>query len=451
MAAGEGTRMKSGLPKVLHEAAGDTLLGHVVRAASALRGPVGIVVGRGAEAVRKKLGPSYKFFTQRERRGSGHAVMSAAAWLKRSGGDAVVLCGDAPLVRGETLRRLAGLHRREENAVTVLTARLPEPAGYGRIVRDAAGRPRAIVEEKDASPEERALNEVNSGAYCFRAADLLWALKRLRPDNAKGEYYLTDAVAILSRDGRPAGALCSADPDVVLGVNSRRELARADKLLRRRYVERLMDEGVTVPDPDSVCVDAGARVGRDSVIYPHTFLLGGTRIGRGVRVGPFSWLKDCRVEDDAELKFVCADRARVGRGAKVGPYAHLRPGTRLGAGVHVGNFVETKNARLAPGVKANHLAYLGDAVLGPDVNVGAGVITCNYDGFQKHQTRVGAGAFIGSNANLVAPVSIGRGAVVGAGSTVTRGVPAGALALERGPLVVKKGWAASRKSKKKAR
>ncbi|HRY29472.1 MAG TPA: bifunctional UDP-N-acetylglucosamine diphosphorylase/glucosamine-1-phosphate N-acetyltransferase GlmU [Elusimicrobiota bacterium] len=441
LAAGEGTRMKSSLPKVLHEAAGEPLLEHVFRAAAPLRGPVGVVVGHGAERVRERYAGRCLFFLQKRRLGSGDAVKSAAAWLKRRGGDVVVLCGDAPLIRPGTLKRLTAVHRREKNAVTLLTARVSDPFGYGRIVRDAVGRPRAIVEHRDATPEQRRIDEINSGMYCFRAKDLRAALKRLRPDNEKKEYYLTDAVAFLADRGRPVGALCLDSEEEVLGVNRRSELAAADKILRRRTLEKLMAAGVTVVDPDSTYVDAGVRVGRDTVLYPQTFLKGRTAVGRGGRIGPFSFLQDCRVGDDAELRAVFAYGSVVGPGARVGPFTHLRPGTRIGAGARVGNFVETKNSRVGPKSKVSHLSYVGDAVLGADVNVGAGAITCNYDGFRKHRTHIGSGAFVGSNANLVAPVRVGRGAIVGAGSTIVRDVPADALALERATEIVKKGWA----------
>lgn len=437
--------MKSALPKVLHEAAGEPLLAHVVRAARAVGGEIGVVAGRGADEVRAALPPDVRVFIQKKRLGSGHAVMAAAAWLRRRKGPVAVLCGDAPLVRGETARRLCATHLREGNAVTILTARVPDPTGYGRIVRGADGRPRAIVEEREASAEERAVDEINSGAYCFSAPDLLRALAALRPDNSKGEYYLTDAVASLARAGKRAGALCVPEAEEVLGVNNRKELAAADRLLRRRILDRLMDRGVTVTDPDTTYVGPEVRAGQDAVIAPFTFLLGRTVLGEGARVGPFSHLENCRVGAGAEVKASFAEDAVIEAGAKVGPYARLRPGTRIGAGARVGNFVEVKNSRLGPGAKANHLAYVGDASVGGAANIGAGAITCNYDGFQKHRTVIGAGAFIGSNANLVAPLRVGRGAVVGAGSTVARDVPADALALERAPHVLKRGWAAARR------
>jgi bifunctional UDP-N-acetylglucosamine pyrophosphorylase/glucosamine-1-phosphate N-acetyltransferase len=451
LAAGEGTRMKSHLPKVLHRAAGGALLGHVLAAASAARGAVGVVLGRSAAEVRRILPSGTRVFLQKRRLGSGHAAMTASAWLRGRPGPVVLLMGDAPLVRPETVRALLTLHRRERNAVTLLTARVPDPRGYGRVVRGADGRPRAIVEHKDALPWQRGIDEINSGAYCFGSTELAGALARLRPDNAKGEYYLTDAVALLERDGRRVGALRLEDPEEVLGVNTRKELAAAGRALRRRALERLMAAGVTVVDPDSTHVDPGVRVGRDAVIEPFTFLRGRTRVGRGAVVGPFCQVTDCRIGAGAVVRASFAQEAVVEAGARVGPYAHLRPGTRVGRNARVGNFVELKQATLGPGAKANHLAYVGDASVGAEANIGAGVITCNYDGFRKHRTSIGRGAFVGSNANLIAPVRIGRGALVGAGSTVTRDVPAGALALERSQQTVKRGWADRRRREQSRR
>ena len=448
LAAGEGTRMKSARPKVLHEAAGKPLLSHILDAALGLRAAgTAVVLGRAADDVKTRFaGRGLQFLLQRERRGSGHAVMAARSWLARRGGDVVVLCGDAPLVKPGSLKALAALHRREGNAATILTARVSDPFGYGRIVRGPDGRPRAIVEQKDASPEQLAVNEINSGAYVFRVSDLVKALSRLRPDNAKGEYYLTDVIAVLASSGRSLGAYCVEGGEECLGVNTRAELAAAEKILRRRQVVRLMAAGVTVLDPENTYVDSGVEVGPDTVLWPQTYLLGETRVGSGCRIGPWTWLKDCRVADGARVAASFAEEAEVGPEASVGPYARLRGGTRLGPKVKVGNFVEIKKSVLARGVKAGHLSYLGDARIGADVNIGAGTITCNYDGVAKHPTVIGAGAFIGSNVNFVAPVTVGRGAVVGAGSTVTKDVPAGALALERSQQILKPGWARRRRA-----
>lgn len=436
LAAGEGTRMKSLRPKVLHEAAGKALVEHVLDAASVLNGAAGVVLGKGADQVKARLaGRGAVFFLQKERRGSGDAVKPAASWLKKRGGDTMVLCGDAPLLKPETIRALAALHKKDKNAATVLTARVPRPTGYGRIVRSAGDKVQAIVEEKDATAAQKSIDEINSGTYCFRTADLLPALAKLKPDNAKGEYYITDVIGLLVKEGRSVGALCVDGDEECLGVNDRSQLAAADKVLRRRQLQRLMADGVTVVDPDSTYVDAGVTVGPDTVIWPQTYLLGKTRVGSGCRIGPMTVLEDADVSD----------------GAQVGPFARLRGGARIGRNARVGNFVEVKKSTLAEGVKAGHLAYLGDATIGADVNIGAGTITCNYDGAQKHQTVIGAGAFIGSNANLVAPVTVGRGAVVGAGSTITKDVPADALALERSQQISKSGWAAQWRARQRPR
>jgi bifunctional UDP-N-acetylglucosamine pyrophosphorylase/glucosamine-1-phosphate N-acetyltransferase len=441
--------MKSALPKVLHAVAGKALVEHVLDAVSPLGGAVGVVLGRGAETVKERLESrkGLTFFIQEKRRGSGDAVRPAARWLARPGGDVLVLCGDAPLVRPETLRALRRLHVREKNAATLLTASVSSPFGYGRI-RRVDGRPAAIIEERDASPEEREIREINSGTYCFRTGDLLEGLRALRPDNAKGEYYITDVIQFLVARKRAVGALRLLDGDEILGVNNRRELAEAGRRLNQRVLDRLMDDGVTLIDPSSTYVEVSVRVGRDTVIEPQTFLMGNTRIGRHCRVGPFTRLKDCVVADGVHLEASFGEGARVDRGARVGPFTRLRPGAVVGREAHVGNFVEIKKSRLGPGAKVNHLSYVGDADVGARVNVGAGVITCNYDGFKKSKTTIGTGAFIGSNVNLVAPVRVGAGAVVGAGSTLTENVPAHALALERSPAVFKNGWAKKRRVEK---
>lgn len=441
--------MKSELPKVLHSAAGKPLVEHVLDAVTPLGGAVGVVLGRGADVVKERLSArsGLSFFIQKERRGSGDAVRPAARWLAGRGGDVLVLCGDAPLVRRESLGALVRLHRREKNAATLLTAHVPNPQGYGRI-RRAGGRPTAIVEDRDATVAERDIREINSGTYCFRVNDLLEGLRHLRPNNAKGEYYITDVIAFLVGRGRPVGALCLPDGDEILGVNNRRELADAGQRLNRRTLDRLMDTGVTIVDPSTTYVDSTVRVGSDTVIEPQTFLSGATRIGRNCRIGPMTRLKNCVVADGVQIDASFGEDARVESGARVGPWSRLRPGAVVGRNAHVGNFVELKKARLGVGAKVNHLSYLGDAVVGDGVNVGAGVITCNYDGYQKHATTIGRGAFIGSNVNLVAPVRVGAGAVIGAGSTLTMDVPADALAVERASTVIKRGWAKIRRAEK---
>jgi bifunctional UDP-N-acetylglucosamine pyrophosphorylase/glucosamine-1-phosphate N-acetyltransferase len=449
LAAGEGVRMKSSRPKVLHEVAGKPLLGHVLDGCRPLAGRVGVVLGRGADEVKKRFKdrPGLSFFLQKERRGSGDAVKSAAGWFKKRGGDVLVLCGDAPLVRPETLKGLLFFHRRAKNAATVLTGRVENPFGYGRVLRDGQNRVLGIREEKDATPQEKTIKEINSGAYVFSAPDLLKILGRLKANNAKGEYYLTDVIELLVKNARTVGAFCVEGGEEALGVNERRDLALVESIFRRRSVDRLLNNGVTVVDPDTTYIDVDVSVGADTVIYPQTFLKGRTRLGVGVRVGPFSYIEDSTIKDRAEIRASFLYGTQVGADVKIGPYAHLRPGTQIKKGARVGNFVETKNAQIGRDTKVSHLSYIGDAFLGDHVNVGAGVITCNYDGFHKNRTVVGAGAFVGSNANLVAPVRVGSGAVVAAGSTVTRSVPPHSLVLERSAQIIKKGWARQRRQK----
>jgi len=453
LAAGQGTRMKSRWPKVLHPVAGQALLHHVVSSAKGLKPTaVSVIIGHQGQEVQAALGSwdsKISVFWQKRQRGSGDAVRQAASWLKRQGGEVLILCGDTPLLRTETLKSLLVAQRQGGHAVTVLTGAVSDPTGYGRIVRTSDGSLLdRIVEERDASPGIREIREINTGVYCFDVRALLSALPKLRADNAKGEYYLTDVIEILKAAGLSAGACLCSDPEEALGVNRRRDLAQAEKVMRRRIIERWMDEGVTFVDPDSTYVQAGVKIGSDTVIQPGTHLLGQSVLGSGCRVGPFAYLQDCFLADNVQFVASFARQARVGEGVRVGPFSHLREGTVIASGAHVGNFSEIKKSRIGKGSKINHLSYIGDATVGDGVNIGAGTITCNYDGWQKFRTVIGAGSFIGSNVNLVAPVSVGSGSVVGAGSTITKSVPAGALALERAPQVIKKGWAKKRRAEK---
>jgi bifunctional UDP-N-acetylglucosamine pyrophosphorylase/glucosamine-1-phosphate N-acetyltransferase len=341
------------------------------------------------------------------------------------------LCGDAPLIEGRTLAELIRVHRRSGNAATVLTAVLETPRGYGRIVRGPDGAVERIVEERDATDAEKKIGEINSGMYCFAAKAVAAALPRIGTKNGSGEYYLTDALEIIRRAGGRIGAVAAPAAQEALGINTRAELAEAGACARMRTAKRLMAAGVTIIDPAGSCISPEVRIGTDAVIMPGCIIEGATVIGEGARIGPFAVIKDARIGKDAEVRASFLLGARVGDGAKVGPYAHLRPGTVLERGARVGNFSETKNARVGRGSKINHLSYIGDAVLGAGVNVGAGTITCNYDGTHKHRTVIGDGAFIGSNTNLVAPVRVGPRALIGAGSTITESVPADALAIAR--------------------
>jgi bifunctional UDP-N-acetylglucosamine pyrophosphorylase/glucosamine-1-phosphate N-acetyltransferase len=456
LAAGQGTRMKSATAKVLHELAGKPLAWYAVRAAlDAGASPVVVVVGHQAAAVEERLraelpGAPLRFALQTEQKGTAHAVLAARAALRGVAGPVAILSGDVPLLSAATLRRVVAARGRARAPLALATMALAEPRGYGRVVRDAAGRPSRIVEERDASDAERALQEVNAGLYCADAAFLWRALARVGSANAQGEFYLTDLVAMAARRGRPVAV--EVDPLEASGVNDREELARAGQVLQRRRASALMRAGVTLEAPERFLCDVGVEIAPDTVIEPDVRLRGATRIGPGCRLGQGSVLADAVLATGVTVRpyTVIEGPATVGAGAVLGPFSRLRPGSELGEGVHVGNFVETKKTRLGKGSKANHLAYLGDAVVGAGVNVGAGTITCNYDGEQKHQTRIGDGAFIGSDSILVAPIEIGAGAYVAAGSTVTQPVPPGALALGRAQQVNKEGWVARRNAARAA-
>ncbi len=439
LAAGKGTRMRSQRPKVLHPILGIPLLEYVLRAVRPLSPRrVIAVVGHGADEVRKAFaGRDIVFVDQREQLGTGHALRCArgAVGAPRF----LVLPGDVPLVPPDALKRLVREHASRGAILSLLTFSPEDPGGYGRVLRDEAGVPRAIVEAADASPEILAVREVNSGIYCMENARELWdALEALSNANAQGEYYLTDLVAALYPRTH---ALLWDDPADLTGVNTRGDLARAEWLLRKRIVARLQEAGVTVVDPHTAYIGPDVVVGEDTVLHPGVFLYGRTEIAAACEIGPQAYLVDSVVEDGARIWFSVLEGAHVGAGARIGPYAHLRPGARIGRGARIGNFVEVKNAEIGEGVRAGHLAYIGDAEVGAGANIGAGTITCNYDGIRKHRTVIGRGAFIGSNTALVAPVTVGEGAIVGAGSVITEDVPPYALALGRSRQVIKPDWA----------
>lgn len=453
LAAGKGTRMKSERAKVLHEICGRPLVAFAVdRAYEAGSARVTVVVGHQAEAVRERVAALFadrtpSFALQAEQRGTGHAVMAAREAGGFGDGDVLILSGDVPLVTKETLEALVAARRRANAAVALVATRPASPRGYGRIVQDAHGAVTRIVEEKDASDEERRIGLVNAGLYCVDARFLSTALDRLSPQNAQGEYYLTDLVALAREADRPVVCI-ETDFAEVSGINDRAELAQAEGVLRRELNLAHMRSGVTMRDPATTMIDVGVELGQDCELGPQVSLHGRTRLGRGVRVGQGAILVDCDIGDGVEIKpYSHLEKAQVGPRSQIGPFARLRPGTELAEEVHVGNFVETKKARIGPRSKANHLAYLGDAVIGSGCNVGAGTITCNYDGVHKHETRLGDGVFIGSDTQLVAPVTLGDGAYVGAGSTITKDVPADALAFTRPPLTIKPEWATRRRRK----
>ena len=452
LAAGKGTRLHSDLAKVLHRAGGRPILETVIRACQPLKAAqILVVVGHQAEevaALAEQLGTQTPVQTivQNPQRGTGHALQVARRAIRKSAKLAIVLPGDAPLLRTETLAALLDTHRRGEAAATILTAELADPGAYGRIVRDAEGRVQAIVEDGSLTPEQRAIREVNSAIYCFTLEKLWPCLAALRPENAHRELYLTDAIAMLRARNERVLAQVASDANEVLGCNTRTDLAGADRVLRARKAGELMDAGVTIYLPETVVIDPDVTAGPDTVIEPSVHLLGKTRIGAHCQIRTGSILHDMRVDDGAIIgPHTNAIDSRIGPGATVGPFARLRPGADIRAGAHIGNFVEVKKSVVHEGAKANHLSYLGDASIGPGANIGAGTITCNYDGIAKHETKIGKGVFIGSDTALVAPVRIGDGAYVAAGSVITENVPADALALARGRQVNKLGWAKARR------
>ena len=448
LAAGRGTRMKSSVPKVLHEVAGIPMIGHVITLLERLRmGRVVVVVGHGSEQVRSFLqGRRVTVVEQSEQLGTGHAVLSALTALGGTERDVLILSGDVPLLSPPTLRGLFRVYRKAgpSRALALITALLDRPGGYGRVIRGAGGGIERIVEERDATAEERAVREVNTGCYLVDAAFLRECTGSIDASNAQGEYYLTDLVAMASARGRKVSALTVADPTEVMGVNTRVELAEAEAVMRRRVLEALMLGGVTVIDPRRTVVGADVRVGRDTVIHPGANITGST-IGRGSVIEQGAVIRDSAIGPGVTVRpYSVIESSRVGARCVIGPFARLRPGNALSTEVRIGNFVELKNSTLGRGVKAGHLSYIGDSEIGPGANIGAGTITCNYDGRNKHVTRIGAGAFIGSDTQLVAPVRVGRGAYVGSGTTVTRDVPAGALVTTRAEERVVRGWVKKR-------
>jgi bifunctional UDP-N-acetylglucosamine pyrophosphorylase / glucosamine-1-phosphate N-acetyltransferase len=447
LAAGLGKRMKSSTIKILHRAAGRPIVDYVLDLAGEVssRPPV-MVIGHQRDAVQQAIGDRARYAIQEPQLGTGHAVLQAADLIAVK--TVLILSGDVPLTRPETLRLLIDQHRSEKNALTVLTMKPDDPALYGRVVRDDMGAVARIVEAKDASDEEKKIDEVNAGIYVFEADDLFDNLRGLSPNNAQGEYYLTDLIAVLRNAGKRVGAVVAPDPIEAVGVNSRAELATVEAEIQRRVVAKLMADGVTFRNPRTVVIDSTVTIGADSVVYPYVTIEGKTTIGARCVIEPGVHIVNVTVGDDVHLKTgTVAEDAAIENDATVGPYAHLRPGTRLGKDVKIGNFVETKKAVFGDGAKASHLSYIGDAEVGADANIGAGTITCNYDGVNKNKTIIEDGAFIGSDTQLVAPVRVGKGAYVGAGSTITKDVPPESLALSRTPQRNIEGWAKNRRKK----
>jgi bifunctional UDP-N-acetylglucosamine pyrophosphorylase / glucosamine-1-phosphate N-acetyltransferase len=450
LAAGKGTRMKSAEPKVLHRAGGFSLIEHVLRAADALApASTVVVVGHQSERVEAALGKrlGLRFALQRPQLGTGHALLQAEPHLAGQSGTVVLLSGDVPLLRSATLRALVDTHTARGAAATVLTARVDRPQGYGRIVREQ-GRIAAIVEDKDASPAEREIDEINSGIYAFALEPLFAALKSIGAANAQGEYYLPDLVKIYRERGLAVETVSLEDASEIMGVNSRRELADVAAILKTTKNDELMAAGVTLVDPASAWIGPDVVVGADTVIHPNVYLEGRTRVGSGCEIHAGVRIVDSTIDDGAVINNYCVIfQSRVAARALVGPFVHIRPQSHVGEDAHVGNFTELKKTTLGKGSKANHLSYLGDTIVGEKVNIGAGTITCNYDGSHKHQTVIEDGAFIGSDTQLIAPVTVGKGAYVGSGTTIREDVPSGALAVSAGKQRNIDGWVEKKKKK----
>jgi bifunctional UDP-N-acetylglucosamine pyrophosphorylase / glucosamine-1-phosphate N-acetyltransferase len=448
LAAGKGTRLKSALAKVLHRAGGRALVEHVVRACQPLKPrEIVAVVGHQADDVTAAVAPlGAKTVLQEPQRGTGHAMLVARRAISARAKFAILLPGDAPLIRTETIAALARAHRESGAAATILSAEIENPAGYGRIVRQDDGSVAAIVEDSALTGEQRSIREINSSIYCFTLEKLWPSLGTLKPQNVHKELYLTDAIAVLRQKGEKVQAVLATDPDEVLGCNTRSDLAAVDAVFRRRKRAAIMDAGVTIELPETVLIDPEVIVGADTRIEPGVQLLGKTRVGAGCTIRTGSVLSDAVLEDNVLVKpYTVIAASHLSRGTQAGPFAHLRDGARLDENARVGNFVEVKKSVLGKGVKSMHLTYLGDARIGSGTNIGAGTITCNYDGVNKNPTTIGKRVFIGSDTALVAPVRVGDGAYVGAGSVITKNVPPDALGLARGQQVNKLGWAAARR------
>jgi bifunctional UDP-N-acetylglucosamine pyrophosphorylase/glucosamine-1-phosphate N-acetyltransferase len=456
MAAGKGTRLKSRRPKVLHEIGGKPLIGHVIAAAGHVvaMDDIYVVIGHQAERVKAAVGATgVRFVEQQDQRGTGHAIQCAREAIAGYE-NILVLSGDVPLIRPKTIEKLWEFHQKEKAAMSILTAVPENPTGYGRVLRRSKDSPEAeaIIEQRALTAgQQEDLAEINSGIYAFQTAPLLAHLEKLTANNAHGELYLTDMAGLLRAAGERVVAVEAESAAEVLGANTIAELVALDSTLRAATANRLMAGGVTIFRPETCIIDVEVEVAPDTVIEPFVQLLGATRIGSDCLIRSYSVLEHCTLGDAVLIRQSCVlEESKVANGAKIGPFAHLRPGSDIGEDAHVGNFVETKKAKLGKGAKANHLTYLGDAEIGEGTNIGAGVITCNYDGVNKHQTKIGNDVFVGSDSTLVAPVTVEDGSYIGAGSCITRSVPAGSLAVARAHQIVKEGWVATRRARQKA-
>lgn len=442
LAAGKGTRMRSKLPKVLHKVGGKPMLQHVLDAADVVGAAEKIViVGHEAELVEAMVGEQGKIVLQAEQLGTGHAVMQTQDALADFKGTVMILCGDTPLLDGAELKKFYEAHVQSGAAATVLTAHMDNPFGYGRIVRDAEGNVQGIVEEKDADAQQKLIKEVNTGIYCLECPLMFEVLSTLTCDNAQGEYYLTDVLTKLNAAGRKVGGVVTEDSDMVMGINSRRQLAEAESVMRERILGKLMDAGVTIMDPASTFIESSVKIGRDTIIYPFTWLEGTTEIGEDCEIGPNVRFTNVKIGSGNHLQFMYGHDCQVCDGVTAGPYVHLRPDTVIGNKVKIGNFVEVKNSHIGVGTKLPHLTYIGDSDIGSGVNMGCGCITVNYDGKKKYRTVIEDNAFVGCNTNLVAPVTVKAGSYIGAGSTITKEVPENSLAIARAKQKNIEGWA----------
>jgi bifunctional UDP-N-acetylglucosamine pyrophosphorylase/glucosamine-1-phosphate N-acetyltransferase len=452
LAAGQGKRMKSKLYKVLHPVCGKPMVGHVVdvvKEAAAERTVV--IVGHGADTVKAFLGNQAEYVLQEQQLGTGHAVRQAEALIGGEDGTTIVICGDTPLVQASTINGMLQLHASSGAAATVLTAAFSDPTGYGRVIRGEDGTVLRIVEQKDCTPDEAAVQEINTGTYCFDNKKLFAALSQVTSNNAQGEFYLTDVIGIFRTAGEAVQGYCTEDTAEAIGVNDRVALAEAERFMRERINRSHLLNGVTLIDPASTYIEAGVQIGADTVVYPGSVLRGATVIGEDCVIGPQADVTDSSIGNAVKIKYSTVAESVVGDRSVVGPYANLRPGSRLGEECKIGDFVELKNATLGDGSKVSHLSYVGDAIVGKDVNIGCGAITVNYDGYNKFITEIGDNAFVGSNVNLIAPVKLGAGAYVVAGSTVTHDVPGGDLAIARERQVNKPGYAEKIRNRAKAK
>lgn len=441
LAAGQGTRMKSKLYKVLHPVCGKPMVQHVVDQVKMLNiQEMVTVIGHGAEKVKGQLGEESHYALQEEQLGTAHAVMQAQEMLEGKEGITIVVCGDTPLIKAETMESLFKHHRELSAKATILTARIDDPTGYGRIIRNEEGLVEKIVEHKDATEAEREINEINTGTYCFDNAALFEALKKVSNDNVQGEYYLPDVVEILKNQGEVVTAFQTNDLEETLGVNDRVALAEAERIMRSRINESHMRNGVTIIDPANTYIEADVVIGQDTIILPGTILKGRTVIGTECQIGPNSEIDTCEVGNETVIRQSAAYNSSIGSLVNIGPFAHIRPDSAINDEVKIGNFVEIKKAVFGKGSKASHLSYIGDAEVGSDVNIGCGSITVNYDGKNKFLTKIEDGVFIGCNSNLVAPVTVGKGAYVAAGSTITKDVPGNALSIARSQQVNKENY-----------